>query len=360
MKTVILAGGTGTRLWPMSRQKKPKQFQNLVGDQSMLQQTVQRLSFQNPKDIYIATNSEYQDLVEEQTAGLLPRQNIIIEPALRDTAPCIGLIAETLARDNPDEVMAIIYADHLIQDIKELQLKLKTAEELARRENTINIIEVKAQYPNVNLGYVKIGRQIREMHGVVIHKFERFVEKPDLPTAKKFLKSQSYLWNTGLFVWKISTILKKFKQYQPDTYSILQKIGQSMGKKNFQKTLIDLYPLCRKISFDYAIMEKINSDEVRIIPADLGWNDIGTWESIWSELHDQDTGCGNVSKGNVLALDTNNSLIYADGKKLIATIGLDNLIIVDTPDALLVCSKDKSHQIKQIVEKLKIDFPELL
>jgi mannose-1-phosphate guanylyltransferase len=360
MKTVILAGGTGTRLWPMSRQKKPKQFQNLVGDKSMLWQTIKRLSFQKPEDIFVATNSEYQDLVLEQTAGLIPPENIIIEPALRDTAPCIGLIAQTLARHNPDEIMAVIYADHLIQDTHELQLKLKIAAELAENENTLNIIEVKALYPNVNLGYVKIGKQLKTIRGVAIHEFERFVEKPDLATAKKFLKAQSYLWNTGLFVWKISTILKKFKQFQPETYSILQKIGQGMNHKNFQKNLIDLYPLCQKISIDYAIMEKVNPKEVRIIPADLGWNDIGTWESIWSELSDEEKNNGNVLKGNVIPLDTVNSLIYPDGKKVIATIGLSDLIIVDTPDALLVCHKDRSHQIKQVVEKLKTDYPELL
>jgi mannose-1-phosphate guanylyltransferase len=333
MKTVILAGGTGTRLWPMSRQKKPKQFQNLVGNQSMLAQTIARLSFQKADDIYIATNSEYQDLVIEQTAGLIPRKNIIIEPALRDTAPCIGLIAEILSQKDPDDVMAVIYADHLIQDTDELAAKLKVAAELAEKENTLNIIEVKAEYPNINLGYVKIGKQIKEMHGIAIHEFEKFVEKPDLPTAKKLLKAQSYLWNTGLFVWKISTILKQFKQHEPETYSILQKIGQQWGKKDYQQTLIELYPLCRKISIDYAIMEKVSTRDVRIIPADLGWNDIGTWESIWNELHDEEKNQGNVVKGNV---------------------------IVDTPDALLVCHKDQSAQIKQVVEKLKINYPELL
>ncbi|MCC6643933.1 NTP transferase domain-containing protein [Candidatus Peregrinibacteria bacterium] len=207
MKTVILAGGAGTRLWPMSRQKKPKQFQPLVGEESMLVQTIKRLSFQKPEDIYIATNSEYRDLVMEQSQGLVPPENIIIEPALRDTAPCIGLIAATIAKKDPEAVMAVIYADHLIQDLEELAQKLQIAEQLATSQNTLNIIEVKALYPNINLGYVKIGKQIDEIDGVPIHQFERFVEKPDLPTAKKFLRSQSYLWNTGLFVWKVSTIL---------------------------------------------------------------------------------------------------------------------------------------------------------
>lgn len=359
MKTVILAGGTGTRLWPMSRQKKPKQFQKLIGEESMLVQTIKRLSFQKPADIFVSTNSEYLDLVREQTRGLLPEKNIIIEPALRDTAPCIGLIAETLSKDDPDEVMAVIYADHLIQDPHELEIKLKIAEQLAKKENTISIIEVKALTPNVNLGYVKIGKQLKTVHGVPIHEFISFVEKPDLPTAKKFLKAQSYLWNTGLFVWKISTILQKYRQFQPDTYKILQRIGKEINHPSYRETLIDLYPLCKKISFDYAIMEQVAPKEVRIIPADLGWNDIGTWESIWQELQEEEQD-GLVTKGPVVTLESNNSLIYTDNKKPIAILGVEDLIIVDTPDALLVCKKDKSHKIKDLVNKLRGDFPELL
>ena len=359
MKTVILAGGTGTRLWPLSRQKKPKQFQPLVGEDSMLVQTIKRLSFQKPSDIYISTNSEYLDLVREQTAGLVPAQNLIVEPALRDTAPCIGLIAATLAIDNPDEVMAVIYADHLIQDNKELEQKLKVAEQLAQTENTLNIIEVKAVSPNVNLGYVKIGKQLKTVRGIPVHQLISFVEKPDLATAKTFLRSQSYLWNTGLFVWKISTILEKFRQFQPETWKILQKTHATKSKQSCQQTLIDLYPLCQKISIDYAIMEKVDAREVRIIPADLGWNDIGTWESIWQEMQEGQQN-GLVTKGEIIDLESQNCLIYANGKKPIAAIGLNNLIVVDTPDALLVCQKDQSHKIKTIFEKLKTDFPELL
>ncbi len=360
MKTVILAGGSGTRLWPMSRQKKPKQFQPLVGEKSMLVQTIERLDFQKPEDIYIATNADYQDIVIEQSRGLIPAENIIIEPALRDTAPCIGLIAATIAKKDPEAVMAVIYADHLIQDLEEFTKKLKIAEDLALRDQTLNIIEVKAVTPNVNLGYVKIGNQLEEINGVPIFQFERFVEKPDLATAKQFLRSQNYLWNTGLFVWKVSTILEQYKRFQPETYDILVELMSSMGHQNYYQKLANLYPKCIKISIDYGIMEKVEPDKVRIIPADLGWNDVGTWESIWSELSDDQHQQGNVHKGEIINIDSKNSLIYASDKKIIATIGLENMIIVETEDALLICKKDQSHQIKKLVEAIKKINPELL
>lgn len=353
MKAVIMAGGSGTRLWPYSRSNKPKQFQKLVSGRTMLQDTVARLDFLKPQDIFVSTNAEYETIVREQTKGKIPQTNIILEPALRDTAPSIGLAAAYLSKKHPKEVMAVIYADHLIQKKDEFIKKLKIAEKLAREENTLNIIEVKAKFPNVNLGYVKIGKMLKEMNGVEIFSFEKFTEKPDLKTAIAFLNSYKYLWNTGLYVWRVETILQKFKKYLPKTYANLQKIQKSIGTKNEKKKIQEFYPLCDKISIDYGIMEKTDPKEVRIIPAELGWSDVGTWDSIFSELAGAQGSENNLIKGKHMGIDTRRSLIYGTKDKLIATIGIKDLVIVETEDALLVCDKKRSHDVKKLVEKLK-------
>ncbi len=351
MKAVIMAGGTGTRLWPLSRTDKPKQFQKLVSDRTMLQDTIARLNFLKPRDIYVSTNAEYESAVREQTKGKVPSSHIILEPALRDTAPSIGLAAACLGKKHPKEVMAVIYADHLIQKKDEFVKKLKVAEKLAKDENTLNIIEVKAKFPNVNLGYVKIGKMLREINGVEVFSFEKFTEKPDLKTAIGFLNSYKYLWNTGLYVWRVETILNKFKKHLPRTYSNLVKIQKSLGTKNEKNVIQKLYPECDKISIDYGVMEKIDPKEVRIIPAELGWSDVGTWDSIFSELvHGNEN---NLVKGKHLGIDTHGSLIYGTKDKLIATIGVKDLVIVETDDALLICDKKRSQDVKKMVEKLR-------
>lgn len=346
-----MAGGTGTRLWPLSRTNKPKQFQKLVSEKTMLQDTLARLDFLKPDDIYVSTNAEYETVVREQTAGKIPSSHIILEPALRDTAPSIGLAATYLGKKHPKEVMAIIYADHLIQKKEEFIKKIKVAEKLAREENSLNIIEVKAKFPNVNLGYVKIGKMLKELNGVEVFAFEKFTEKPDLKTAIGFLNSYKYLWNTGLYVWRIETILNKFKKHLPGTYSNLQKIQKSIGTKNEKTVIQKLYPLCDKISIDYGIMEKIDPKEVRIIPAELGWSDVGTWDSIFSELVQGNDN--NLIKAKHVGIDTQGSLIYGTKDKLIATIGVKDLVIVETNDAILICDKKRSHDVKKIVEKLQ-------
>ncbi len=351
MKAVILAGGTGTRLWPMSRKEKPKQFQKLISEKTMLQETIARLNFLKPSDIYISTNLRYLETVKEQSAKMIPQENIIIEPDLRDTAPCIGLAATYLAKKYPKEVMCIIYADHHIKNKAELIAKLKVAEKVAIMDNTLNIIEVKAKYPNVNLGYVKIGKKLEETDGVEVFAFERFTEKPDIVLARKFLQSYKYLWNTGLYVWRIDTILSKFKKHLPETYKQLMNIKRYIGTKKEEQALKEYYPKCDKISIDYGIMEKVSPKEVRIIPAELEWSDVGTWESIFSELaEDENT---NIIKGTHIGIDTKGCLIYGNPNKLIATIGTEDLAIVETDDALLICKKDRSQDVKKIVEKLK-------
>lgn len=353
MKIVILAGGIGTRLWPLSRQKKPKQLQSFVSNATLLQETLKRIRFVKPSDIYIATNEEFLKDVKVQAKPFrIPQKNFITEPALRDTAPCIGLAATYLKKHGfGDEIMAIIYADHIVQNEKEFEKLLKVAEKVAKTENTLNIIEVKAKFPSVHLGYVKVGKILKQVEGIDIYQFEKFTEKPDLKTAKKFLSSYKYLWNTGFYVWKVDTILEKYREHLPETKAYLDIIAQSIGTNKEKTTLKAQYPLCNKISIDYGIMEKVDPKEVRIIPGDLGWSDIGTWEAIYDELTTEDSD--NLIKADHIGIDTQSSLIYGHGSKLIVTIGLKDLVIVDTPDALLICQKGRSQDVKKIVEQLQ-------
>ena len=290
MKAVILAGGHGTRLYPLSTKEKPKQFINLIGDKTLFQQTVERLSFLGPEDIFVATNKEFVQLVKEQ-APEIPATNIFEEPAMRNTATCIGFAAMQLSKKfpAPDEVMCVIYADHLVRDNNEFARCLRIAELLAKEENTLNIIEVEATSPNTKLGYVQIGKILREIDDpltgqpsvgqpVKIYELKEFKEKPDLETAKKYLASGDYLWNTGFYVWRIGTILEKYRLHFPSSYARLMKMRDNPACISVE------YPLCESISIDYAIMEKVAPKEVRIIPAKLGWSDIGTWETLFEEL----------------------------------------------------------------------------
>lgn len=312
MKAVILAGGFGTRLYPLSTKEKPKQFINLIGEGTLFQQTVSRLSFLEflkPEDIFVATNKDYVHFVREQ-APQIPEENIFVEPAMRSTAACIGYAAMMLSHIGyNNETMAVVYADHLIRNTEEFAKKLSTAETLAREENTLNIIEVEATSPNTNFGYVKIGKILpvtkdsaaytsaptsisvstatsthtppattSQAASTQVREFLEFKEKPDLETAKSYLLSGDYLWNTGIYVWRVSKILEALHTYLPDTYDKLEKIK---ADPSLAETL---YPLCENISIDYAVMEKVDPKEVRIIPSQLGWSDIGNFDTLFVEL----------------------------------------------------------------------------
>jgi len=282
MKAVILAGGGGTRLWPLSTPEKPKQFHKLVSEKTLFQETIDRLDFLEPTDIYIATNKDHKHFIEEQ-APQIPEENIIYEPALRDTASCIGLAAATVEKNHgPEEVMVIAYADHLIENKAEFQKCLQVAAEIAAQENTLNIVEVTPEGPNTNYGYVHLGEKHNEIDGVSSFKVKGFKEKPDLKTAEEFIQSGEYLWNTGIYVWKAGTLMEKFAAHAPDTHKKLAQIQELPG------SLESVYPTLEKISIDYAIMEKIDPEEIRIIEAqNLGWSDIGTWETLFKELEER-------------------------------------------------------------------------
>lgn len=342
MKALILAGGAGTRLWPVSREKKPKQFHAFVGSRTLLQMTYDRLDFLSVDDIFVSTSAAYAPEIKRQLPRL-PKSHLFIEPESRDTGPAIAYAAHKLSQKlgsrKSHEAMAIIYADHIIQRKAELREKLLIAQQIAQKDHTLNIIEVKAQFPNPSLGYVKIGKRLKELaDGTEIYELEKFVEKPDLETAKKYMLSYKYLWNTGIYVWKISTILEKFRMHAPKIYDVV--VG---GKGS--------YKACPKISIDYCLMEKVNPKDVRIIPADLGWSDIGNWSSVFDELTASEES--NFIQGEHVGLDTEGSVIFGEKGKLIITSGIKNLVIIDTHDALLVMPKHRASEMKKIVEELK-------
>ncbi len=324
MKAVILAGGGGTRLWQLSTPEKPKQFRRLVSDKTMLEETIERLDFLNPDDIYIAINEKHLSLTKS-LCPQIPEKNIIIEPALRDTASCIGFAAAIIEKRHPDEVMAIIYADHLIKNKTQFQEKLLVAEKVAIQKNTLNIVEVTAKTPNTNYGYVKLGSLDENIDGTEVFNLDSFTEKPDKETAQKFVSSGDYLWNTGIYVWKAKTLLDDYRTHQPETYEKLTKIAQAYDTDDQDKVIADLYPTLEKISLDYAIMEKVDPSKIRIIKAtDLGWSDIGSFEAIYEEL--AKTAHENIARGEVQISD----------KKPTAK----DVMVINTKNGFLICKKD--------------------
>lgn len=344
---LIMAGGRGERFWPKSRANLPKQFLCLTDDgKTMIQLTVERiLPLVNLENIYIATNKDYKSLVLEQLPGL-PEENILCEPVGRNTAPCIGLGAVHIAAKYEDALMLVLASDHLIKYSGMFHNTLRSACEIAEKDTNLVTIGITPDYPETGYGYIKFDSNTCIEQAFEV---ERFVEKPGLEKAKEYLASEEYLWNSGMFVWKVSSILSNFKTHMPDTYNKLLQIQNAIHTPKEDAVLAELFPTLPSVSVDYGIMEK--AEYIYIVPGTFGWDDVGSWLAVGRIKHSNEYG--NVVSGNIITVNTSNCIIEGS-KKLIAAVGLEDLIIVDTDDATLICDKNSANDIKKIIENLKI------
>lgn len=348
---VVMAGGGGTRFWPLSRVKKPKQLLNLSGKEVMINEAIDRLAgVVAYKDIFVVTNKEQYQKVVTVTDGRIEKGHILSEPASRNTSACIGYAAMEIIKKYGDGVMVITPSDAFIRDNIEFASVLSKAVEVAGETDKLVTIGIKPTFPATGYGYINFEKSDKSYNKVI-----RFVEKPNADKAKEYYKSGAYLWNSGMFIWKASVILEKFKKYLPEIYKHLQDIGSAMGTSRENKVIAKVYPIMENVSIDYGIMEK--SDDIVVVSGDFGWNDVGCWDML-GVLKSTDS-LGNTVVGNVLNVDTKNCILYSSGK-LIATVGIDNLIVVETDDAIMICPKNKSQDVKKIVEELKAEHKEEL
>jgi len=343
---VILAGGSGTRLWPRSREEMPKQFLNILGERTMLQEAVERILPLIPLErVFAITNREYAGIVAKQVPDL-PASNIIGEIAGRGTAPAIGLAAVTLRRMDPSSIMAVLTADHLIANPGRLREAIGVAASVAERGYLVTL-GIRAAYPETGYGYIQLGDVVDMIAGFQVHAVQRFAEKPDLETAQQFVDSGQYVWNSGMFIWRVSDILAELKRWMPVLYNQLEEIAGGLGAPEEQRLLERVWPQIEKQTIDYGVMER--AQRVAVIPVDLGWSDIGSWAALLDVLP-TDTD-GNVVSGEHVLIDTKHTLVYSPGR-LIAAIGLEEMVIVDTGDVTLICPKDRAQDVRLAVDQL--------
>jgi len=344
---VILAGGTGSRLWPLSRQLNPKQFLNLCGDSTLLQQTLSRLEGLEIAKPTIICNEEHRFMVAEQLRQLdVVNASIMLEPVGRNTAPAIALAALNATSNGQDPVLLVLAADHFIADQRAFRQAVKEAEALALQDQlvTFGIVPTQAE---TGYGYIQRGTALPQQGYAV----SRFVEKPDATTAQSYLESGDYYWNSGMFMFRASVYLDALRGFRPDILEACTRAFETGARDmDFVRVDADAFRDCPDDSIDYAVMEK--TSHAAVIPLDAGWSDIGSWSALW-EIGEKDEQ-GNVCKGDVLALDTHNTLIHAE-HKLVATLGVGDLVVVETKDAVLVAHKDRVQDVKKIVENLKND-----
>lgn len=351
---VLLAGGRGTRFWPRSRLRTPKQLLNIAGKDTMLRETAARLSpLVAPKNLWVVTNAEQAAAVRSQLRGV-PASHVIAEPVGRNTAAAIGLAAFHLVHEHGDALMAVLPSDSYVADAPRYRSLVAAALELVGEPGKMAVLGIPPSHPETGYGYIELGNAAAKPRGVTVSVVRRFTEKPALPMARKYVASGKYLWNAGMFFWRASTFLENLRQFLPATYEALQKLAPTIGTNRYAAALRRIYPQLENISVDYAIMERATrtggAPRVFVVPAKIGWSDIGSWAAVY-EFGAAKPGA-NVSAGQIFALDSKGNYFWSP-EKFVAAIGVRDLVVVETDDALLVCKRERAQDVGKIVKWLE-------
>ena len=344
---VIMAGGVGSRFWPKSRQAKPKQFLNLFSDKSMIQVTMERLqSIISLNNIFVVSTKAHYEMIKMHL-NKLETNNIIIEPFGKNTAPCIALATTYIKQIDPEGIMIVLPADHLIQKVDVFHKALLLGYDMADKYDALVTIGINPTFPATGYGYIQHDKLVYNNDIWSVHKVKTFAEKPDHNVALRFLESGDFLWNSGIFIWKISTIMKELEIQMPELYDGIRLIEANLGTNKEQQVIETVYRQIRNTSIDYGVME--NAENVLVLKGNFGWNDVGSWDEVFN-LGEKDKN-GNLLESETVVIDSHNC--YVNSKRLTALIGVEKLIVVDTDDALLICAKEKAQEVKKVVDMLR-------
>ena len=348
MYCIIMAGGSGTRFWPRSRQNQSKQFLKILGNESLILSTVKRFQkFISHENVFIVARKDQETQLKQHIPDVA-EENFLFEPVGKNTAPCIGLAALFVQKKDPDGIMIVSPADHLIKDEKSFRKTMKVAGQLAEEQGGLVTIGIKPNHPATGYGYIQVDGKINTHYDIETFKVKTFAEKPNLATAKRFLDSGDFYWNSGIFVFKASVYLKALEEFLPNLHDALMEIDKFIDKPDYEKVLSRVYQQIKKISIDYGVMEKAKN--VFIVKGDFSWNDLGSWEQVY-KLSAMDQH-GNSVSGTAVLLDTQNSYIYSS-EGIIAVLGLADIVVVREGDAVLVCRRDMAEDVNLIVDRIR-------